>query len=88
MDLEYTHLENDVEDEIEGIAGGDTALGEGCVDECVIQTRTKDLEPVCKVLCRLHWFMALFEFHPVANIVTTIKIIESIAIPTVWIADK
>ena len=68
-----TSLENDVEEELEGVAGGDSALGEGCVYEHVVKILANDLKPVCRVSCRLHQFIALLGFHPVKNSVFTIK---------------
>ena len=85
--MEYTCLENDVEEEVESVAGRDTAPGEGCLDECIIKTLGKELKPVHRVPFRFHclWLCLSSIF---ANTVLMIKVIESIVIPTVRIADK
>ena len=69
----YNRLENDIEEEVEGVAGQDNALGKGCVYERVIKTLTKDQKPVCRVPFRLHRIMALFEFPLVTNNVLKIR---------------
>ena len=85
--LEYTCLENDVEEEVEGVTDGNSALDNGCGYDHFIETLANDLEPVRRVSWSLHRFTALLEFHHITNTVLTIHIIESIAKPTVRIAN-
>ena len=65
--MEYPCLENDVGEEVEGVAGGDIVLGEGHKDNHFIEALVKNFEPVRRVPWFFHCFVALFEFHIVTN---------------------